>query len=215
MGYDYEIIYHRGKDNEVADALSHILEENVFQTRSNSGEICSTPPIVLWGGIVGNWNYFGCNINEKMFKETGRFIHFYSQLILRCPLVYPSLDVPISTLTMFTARGLSSGFTSMLGKMTSDAPRHELILHNYIEFCKFIVIVTTKHIYASAIYFPGSLGHEEQDAKTFASWGIDYFKFDNCFNDGSRPTVRYPVMTRAPMKASCPCLMSRADTNEV
>ncbi|KAK4834282.1 hypothetical protein QYF36_020221 [Acer negundo] len=188
------------------------------KTRSNSGEICSTPPIVLWGGIVGNWNYFGCNINEKMFKETADTQVSTGLSKLGCS--YFNIDdcwaeITRDSKTMFTARGLSSGFTSMLGKMTSDAPRHELILHNYIEFCRFIVIVTTKHIYASAIYFPGSLGHEEQDAKTFASWGIDYFKFDNCFNDGSRPTVRYPVMTRAPMKASCPCLMSRADTNEV
>ncbi|KAF8378919.1 hypothetical protein HHK36_030268 [Tetracentron sinense] len=37
---------------------------------------------------------------------------------------------------------------------------------------------------------PGSLGHEEQDAKTFASWGIDYLKYDNCNNDGSKSTVR-------------------------
>jgi alpha-galactosidase len=26
----------------------------------------------------------------------------------------------------------------------------------------------------------GSLGHEEQDARTFASWGVDYLKFDWC-----------------------------------
>ncbi|MFJ7272292.1 NPCBM/NEW2 domain-containing protein [Streptomyces sp. NPDC099050] len=26
----------------------------------------------------------------------------------------------------------------------------------------------------------GSLGHEEQDAKTFASWGVDYLKYDWC-----------------------------------
>lgn len=37
---------------------------------------------------------------------------------------------------------------------------------------------------------PGSLGHEEQDAKNFASWGIDYLKYDNCFNDDTRPTIR-------------------------
>ncbi|TXG60907.1 hypothetical protein EZV62_012270 [Acer yangbiense] len=65
-------------------------------------------------------------------------------------------------------------------------------------------------IYTDAGYFtcsktmPGSLGHEEQDAKSFASWGIDYLKYDNYFNDGSRPTVRYLVMTRALMKAGRP-----------
>jgi alpha-galactosidase len=28
--------------------------------------------------------------------------------------------------------------------------------------------------------YPGSYGHEEQDAATFASWGIDYLKYDWC-----------------------------------
>ena len=28
--------------------------------------------------------------------------------------------------------------------------------------------------------YPGSYGHEEQDARTFASWGIDYLKYDWC-----------------------------------
>ena len=28
--------------------------------------------------------------------------------------------------------------------------------------------------------YPGSYGHEEQDAKTFAAWGIDYLKYDWC-----------------------------------
>src|ERR1035437_1684180 len=28
--------------------------------------------------------------------------------------------------------------------------------------------------------FPASLGHEEQDAQLYASWGIDYLKYDLC-----------------------------------
>jgi alpha-galactosidase len=28
----------------------------------------------------------------------------------------------------------------------------------------------------------GSLGNEEVDAKTWAEWGIDYIKYDNCYN---------------------------------
>ena len=27
--------------------------------------------------------------------------------------------------------------------------------------------------------FPGGLGHEESDAQQFASWGVDYLKYDN------------------------------------
>jgi alpha-galactosidase len=39
--------------------------------------------------------------------------------------------------------------------------------------------------------FPGSLGHERQDARTLASWGVDYLKYDNCNNGGSKSTQQY------------------------
>jgi alpha-galactosidase len=31
--------------------------------------------------------------------------------------------------------------------------------------------------------YPGSYGHEEQDARTFAAWGVDYLKYDWCSAD--------------------------------
>ncbi|KAK0221588.1 glycoside hydrolase family 27 protein [Armillaria fumosa] len=30
-------------------------------------------------------------------------------------------------------------------------------------------------------HYLGSLGHEEEDAESFASWGADYLKYDNCY----------------------------------
>jgi alpha-galactosidase len=39
----------------------------------------------------------------------------------------------------------------------------------------------------------GSLGHETQDAKTFASWKIDYLKYDQCM----APVSGFPVMRDA------------------
>ncbi|KAJ4803407.1 Alpha-galactosidase [Rhynchospora pubera] len=44
---------------------------------------------------------------------------------------------------------------------------------------------------------PGSLYHEEQDVKTFTSWGIDYLKYDNCNNGGIEPKQRYQRMSNA------------------
>ena len=29
--------------------------------------------------------------------------------------------------------------------------------------------------------YPGSRHHEEDDAQTWADWGIDYLKYDNCW----------------------------------
>ena len=39
--------------------------------------------------------------------------------------------------------------------------------------------------------YAGSLGHEEQDAKTWAAWGIDYLKYDLC-------SYRQNMMAEAP-----------------
>jgi alpha-galactosidase len=44
---------------------------------------------------------------------------------------------------------------------------------------------------------PGSLYHENDDAALFASWGVDYLKYDNCFNLGIKPQKRYPPMRDA------------------
>ena len=33
--------------------------------------------------------------------------------------------------------------------------------------------------------YPASFGHEFQDARQFASWGVDYLKYDNCYKPKS------------------------------
>jgi alpha-galactosidase len=42
--------------------------------------------------------------------------------------------------------------------------------------------------------FPGALGHERQDADLWASWGVDYLKYDNCNNTGLDARARYQAM---------------------
>lgn len=36
--------------------------------------------------------------------------------------------------------------------------------------------------------FPGSYGHEYTDAETFASWGVDFLKYDHCFKPECAPS---------------------------
>jgi len=35
------------------------------------------------------------------------------------------------------------------------------------------------------------------DAQDYASWGVDYLKYDNCFNEQVPSTTRYPAMRDA------------------
>ena len=60
--------------------------------------------------------------------------------------------------------------------------------------------------------YEGSYGHEEQDAKTYAEWGIDYLKYDWCgarnlYRDDEMRAV-YQIMGDALMKSRRPILYS-------
>jgi rhamnogalacturonyl hydrolase YesR/polygalacturonase len=56
--------------------------------------------------------------------------------------------------------------------------------------------------------FPGALGHEKQDAKLFASWGVDYLKYDNCNNQGVDAQQRYTAMRDALLATGRPITYS-------
>ncbi|MFF4582460.1 NPCBM/NEW2 domain-containing protein [Streptomyces sp. NPDC001373] len=56
--------------------------------------------------------------------------------------------------------------------------------------------------------FPGGLGHEQQDANLWASWGVDYLKYDNCNNQGVDAQTRYKAMGDALKKTGRPILYS-------
>lgn len=40
-------------------------------------------------------------------------------------------------------------------------------------------------------HYIGSLGFETQDAQSFATWGADYLKYDNCYAVNSTDFVDY------------------------
>lgn len=53
--------------------------------------------------------------------------------------------------------------------------------------------------------YEGSLGHEEQDARTYANWGIDYLKYDLCglrepMKSASSPEAAHKLMVDAYIK---------------
>jgi alpha-galactosidase len=58
--------------------------------------------------------------------------------------------------------------------------------------------------------FEGSLGHEEQDAQTYASWGIDYLKYDWCKSTGTLDEMKttYTKMHEALRRTGRPIVLS-------
>lgn len=62
--------------------------------------------------------------------------------------------------------------------------------------------------------FPGGLGHEKQDAATFASWGVDYLKYDNCNNQKVDARRRYAAMAEALRATGRPIFYSVCEWGE-
>jgi alpha-galactosidase len=57
--------------------------------------------------------------------------------------------------------------------------------------------------------YPGSLGHYQQDADTFASWGVDFVKFDYCGSlDGTNVSADYEQMSQDLLAAGRPMVFS-------
>jgi alpha-galactosidase len=75
-------------------------------------------------------------------------------------------------------------------------------------------IYTSAGTMTCAQTMPGSLGHEQQDAKTFASWGVDYLKYDNCNNQGVDAKLRYTAMRDALKATGRPILFSMCEWGE-
>ncbi|EYU30232.1 hypothetical protein MIMGU_mgv1a007643mg [Erythranthe guttata] len=170
--------------------------------RSLLGNGLASTPQMGWS----SWNHFGCSIDEEMIRETadalvstGLYKHGYK---------YVNIDDCWAE--------LSRDDEGKLVPKKSTFPSGMKALADYVH-SKGLKL----GIYSDAGYLtcskkmPGSLGFEELDAKTFAEWGIDYLKYDNCNTDGSKPTARYPVMTRALMKAGRPIFFSLCEWGDL
>jgi alpha-galactosidase len=56
--------------------------------------------------------------------------------------------------------------------------------------------------------FPGSLGHEYQDARQYAEWGVDYLKYDWCHTGNQSAPDSYRLMRNALRAAGRPIVFS-------
>ncbi|KAM0854942.1 hypothetical protein ACQ4PT_050114 [Festuca glaucescens] len=135
-----------------------------------------------------SWNHFACRINEEIIRETADAL--INTGLAKLGYKYVNIDdcwaepnrdyqgnmVPhrqtfpsgIKALADYVhAKGLKLGVYSDAGTQTCS------------------------------LRMPGSLDHEEQDVKTFSSWGVDYLKYDNCNNGGRNVVERYTKMSNA------------------
>ena len=132
------------------------------------------------------WNAFHCGINETTIHEAVDAV--VALRLDEAGYVYLNVD----DCWMADAR--------VDGKLTGDASRFPNGMGHVAQYVHDHGLLFG--IYESAgtktcAGFPGSLGHEETDAKTFAEWGVDFLKYDNCNADGIPSLDRFSKMRNA------------------
>ncbi|KAJ4703422.1 Alpha-galactosidase [Melia azedarach] len=162
--------------------------------------LARTPPMG-WN----SWNHYQCNIDEKVVKATADAL--VSTGLAALGYKYLNID------DCWAER--ERDWKGNLRAKSATFPSGIKALADYVH-AKGLRL----GIYSDAGYrtcsktMPGSLGHEEQDARTFAQWGVDYLKYDNCYHDGSKPQERYAKMSYALLKAGRPILYSICEWGE-
>ncbi|WNM31924.1 glycoside hydrolase family 27 protein [Streptomyces sp. Li-HN-5-11] len=151
--------------------------------------VARTPPMG-WN----TWNTFGCNINESLIRQmadalvnSGMAASGYKYVVVDDCWFDPKRDAAGNL------RGDPSRFPSGM-KALGD------YLHGRgLKFGIYEVPAdkTCAQYFRSYPGATGSRGHEAQDARQFAAWGVDYLKYDWCSPNG---TINDQVTTFAKMR---------------
>ncbi|CAL5090744.1 unnamed protein product [Urochloa decumbens] len=135
-----------------------------------------------------SWNHFHCKINEEIIREIADAM--VDTGLAKLGYQYINIDDCWAAYDRDSQGNLASN--------TSTFPSGIAALADYVHGKGLkLGIYGDAGLRTCSKLMPGSLGYEDQDAKTFASWGVDYLKYDNCNNHGMSPQPRYNAMSNA------------------
>jgi alpha-galactosidase len=153
-----------------------------------------TPPMG-WN----SWNTFQTNINEQLVKQTADII--VSSGMKDAGYKYIVLD----------DGWMAMERDSITGDLIPDPKKFPNGMKAVVDYVhskglKFGLYncAGTK----TCAGYPGTRGYEYQDARFYASLGIDYLKFDWCYADGLNAVEAYTTMSKALRTAKHPVIFS-------
>jgi alpha-galactosidase len=154
--------------------------------------LAMTPPMG-WN----SWNKFACNVDEALIRQTADAM--VSSGMKDAGYTYINID------------DCWHGERDSLGFIHPDAKRFPSgmkALADYIHSKGLKMGIYSDAGSKTCGGRPGSRGFEYQDAQTYASWGVDYLKYDWCFTEGLKAEGAYKTITAALRKAGRPMVLS-------
>ena len=170
------------------------------------GTVTAAPPAAALGNGLAltpqmgfnDWNAYGCNVSESLIKSTADRI--VSSGMAAAGYQYVNVD----DCWLQNSRDSNGNLQPDFAKFPDGISGTAAYVHS--KGLKFGIYEDAGS--STCAGYPGSLGHETQDANLFAAWGVDYLKYDNCFNDGSSAQSRYTTMRNALAATGRPILFS-------
>lgn len=166
--------------------LYSLLSICLLQGRAQT-KLAPTPPMAWM-----TWNYFGENINEQLIREIADAMH--SSGMLQAGYQYLVID-----------DGWQGGRDNRNNIIPDPKkfPSGMKALADYVHSKGLKLGIYSDAAPLTCAGYTASLHFEEQDAKTFASWGIDYLKYDYCNapKDSFTAKQRYKTMADALRKS--------------
>ncbi|MGA1979119.1 MAG: glycoside hydrolase family 27 protein [Sedimentisphaerales bacterium] len=138
-----------------------------------------TPPMG-WN----TWNTFAINISEKLVKEMAEAL--ISSGMQEAGYKYIVLD----DAWMAMARDARGNLVADPNKFPSGMKA----LGDYLHEKGFKFGIYNCAGAKTCAGYPGGRGHEFQDARTYASWGVDYLKYDWCNSGTANAEETYKIM---------------------
>ncbi len=157
----------------VALILGALGLQNIQKARALENGLARTPPMG-WN----SWNKFGCGITDALVRATADSM--VSSGMAAAGYQYINIDDCWS----MTTRDAN-------GNLQADPvkfPNGIKAVADYVHSKGLKFGIYGDRGTSTCANFPGSYGHETQDANTFASWGVDYLKYDNCATVGDMQT---------------------------
>lgn len=145
-----------------------------------------------------DWNAYGCSVSESLIKSTAQAMH--TNGMQAAGYSYVNID------DCWMTHSRDSG-----GHLVPDPAKFPDGIKgtaDYVHSLGLKLGIYEDAGTATCAGYPGSLGHESTDAQSFASWGVDYLKYDNCNNTGVPARTRYTAMRDALAATGRPILFS-------
>ena len=156
--------------------------------------VSAAPASALGNGLAltpqmgfNDWNAYGCNVSESLIESTALAMH--DNGMQAAGYQYVNIDDCWMTSSRDSAGQLVPDPAKFPDGISGTAA--------YVHSLELKLGIYEDAGTNTCAGFPGSLGHETTDANTFASWGVDYLKYDNCNNTGVPAETRYTTMRNA------------------